>query len=1118
MSLNDKLLKSAAAAAFVPSEHFGVMLYEGDGSSGHSINGGKFGAGGYFNGSNGQITLPDGIQNSNMSVSLWLYSNVNAPTDKIVIEFSNGYGLNFNTFGGGKIAAQYANSNSSHILSNSTISSGQWYHIVGVFNSSSASLYINGTSQSGGTVSDYLTSDQNTIGSRRTGQFFDGKIDQVRVFQKELSSSEVSTLYAETASTVESLDPLSEDTTDTLQVLGDTSCLALYKFESDETDVSGNYNGTGDAVQYGAGRYGQALQCNNSSTKVVIGTENSVIPNNTTGVSFSFWVNLDTINTGSDYDHWFVGQEDYGGSFGDGEFSVRLYEGKVYTDYGQSSSIYRQRKASTVLSTGRWYHIVATYDTSNANITEVYLNGVSETSSNITSGGTFTTTALMQNYSNISIGGGPTFTDGKIDQFRIFTKVLSASEVTTLYNENSLVASYRFEGNAYDDTRNYDGSASNVTYEYGLNFTPDFVWIKKRDATENHRLYDSTRGVSSSTNTLYPSLNFAASTESPNGLESFDTGGFTVANQNAVNSNGNDFVAWCFKANGGTTGSNTDGTITSTVQANQDAGFSIVSYTGSGSAGSVGHGISAGAPDLVIIKRLDGTTYWQVWYNGAGTSPASGINRLYLNDTQGNDSSTTNVFYPDATKINLNSGDHFFNTSSGNYIAYCFKSVDSFSKIGTYTGNGSNDGTFVEIGFEPAFVMVKDTTQAADWNIFDNKRNTHNSFPMIKTRLNANTSAAEGDQTGIKFYSNGFSVHSASNNVNYSGDTYIYMAFAADPDTEQPTVARSFAVKTYTGTGSSNSITGLGFQPNFLWIKSRTNTLFHNIFNSSIGANYVQYSNSNSAGETNANILSSFDTDGFTVGTDNSANQSGQDFVAWAWKADDNEPTINTNGSINSLVSANANAGFSIAKWTGTGSAGTVGHGLSSAPEMVITKRLSGTSDWYVYHKDLNGGTNPAYYFIKLNSTDAEILNASSAGSIWNSTSPSSTLINVGTTLSGSTSDSYIAYCFHSVTGYSKIGSYSTNASTKVSTGFRPDFILMKYRTSANNWFICDSVRSDGTTGSNGGDLVKPVLYGNLSNAEASVSTGSVEIVSDGFYPTNFFNSNGVLYMAFKIN
>ena len=294
MSLNDKLLKAAAVdSGITPSEHFGVMTYTGNDEAGHSINGGKFGGAAYFNGSNGEITLPDGIQSSKMSVSLWLYSDVNAPTDKIVIEFSNGYGLNFNTAASGKIAAQYANSNSSHILSNSTISSGQWYHIVGVFNSSSAALYINGTSQSGGTVTDYLTSDQNKIGSRRTGQYFDGKIDQVRIFHKELSSSEVSTLYAETAATVESLGPLGNETVDTLQVLGDTSCLALYKFENNEDDKSGNYDLTGNEIQYAAGRYGQAASFNGSSSYAEI---TSSPPQDSSGVmSVSFWAK--TTNT-----------------------------------------------------------------------------------------------------------------------------------------------------------------------------------------------------------------------------------------------------------------------------------------------------------------------------------------------------------------------------------------------------------------------------------------------------------------------------------------------------------------------------------------------------------------------------------------------------------------------------------------------------------------------------------------------------------------------------------------------------------------------------------------------------------------------------------------------------
>jgi hypothetical protein len=212
-----------------------------------------------------------------------------------------------------------------------------------------------------------------------------------------------------------------------------------------------------------------------------------------------------------------------------------------------------------------------------------------------------------------------------------------------------------------------------------------------------------------------------------------------------------------------------------------------------------------------------------------------------------------------------------------------------------------------------------------------------------------------------------------------------------------------------------------------------------------------------------------------------------------------------------SIVSANANAGFSVVKWTGTGSAGKVPHGLSAAPEMIITKRLNSAGDWYTYHKDLNSGTNPAYNFIKLNSSDAEIVNASSGGSIWNSTSPSSTVINVGTTLSASTSDSYIAYCFHSVSGYQKLGGYSGNGSGSgqtITTGFQPDWIILKCTNIASEWVIVDSVRGDA------------YLLAESDGAEVSPYT-AVDFLSTGFKLTGTsYNNSGrdFIYMAIKIN
>ncbi len=1116
MAVNKRLLQGAAGAGeFVPSEHFGVVTYEGDGSSSHSINGGKFGAGAYFNGSSSGITFnSSSLPSSGFSISAWI--NTTSLSNQGVVEWGDQAtgerrSLMVLSEGSGHKAA--FSGFSANVLGSTSLSTNTWYHIVVTETGGNVVVYLNGSQNGSGSVTlNSYTSTTGYIGRTGFGEYFDGKIDQVRLFSKALSSSEVSTLYAETAATVESLDPLSEDTTDTLQVLGDTSCIATYRFENDEVDLSGNYNGTGTAIQYAAGRYGQAASFNDtSSSKIVIGAQNSVIPNNTTGVSFSFWVYLDSVDTGSNYDHWFVGQENYGGGFEDGEFSVRLYEGKVYTDYAQSGSIYRQRKATTVLSTGQWYHIVATYDTSNANITEVYLNGSLETSSNLTSGGTFTTTALMQNSTNISIGGSDNgYTDGKIDQFRIFTKVLSASEVTTLYNENSLVASYRFEGNANDDTRNYDGTATNVTYEYGLGFTPDFVWTKARTTANSHALYDSTRGVNKELN----SNSTDAEGSVTDGISSFDTGGFTVGARANSNQDGQDFVAWCFKANGGTTSSNTDGTnIDSTVQVNADAGFSIVQFTTPGTfnaSNTVGHGLGV-IPNLIIMKST--STAGENWMVHTTDLGNGGYIRLNTNEASG----TASNLFTGTTSTVFNPAD----TSAPNisYIAYCFANVDGFSKIGSYTGTGTTGNAQV-CGFEPAFLLSKRISSTSDWYIIDNKRNTTNPRNNF---INANTSDAEYNPSyGVNFNSNGFSF--ISTDLNGTGQEWIYIAFAADPDTEAPTVAKSFSTVTFTPTTSSDPlpVTGFGFQPSLVWAKYRDGAQSHYLVDSVRGLSSLIYSDRTDT-YTASSYVQSFDSDGITY-VNNLFNRTAADsVVAWAWKADDNEPTINTEGSIDSLVSANANAGFSIVKWEGAGGTSTIGHGLSAAPELIINKRLSGSNSWDFW---VTGATAIGWdKFLGLNRTDAEADGFNNTP--FGDTAPTSTVFTVNSDSGagiGGSGDEFISYCFHSVSGYSKIGSYTGIASgnVTVTTGFQPDFVMVKCVShGSTHWEMHDSIRVFGSTGAYR-------LRANDSSADAGFNDTPIKYTSTGFYldssvtANNYgdYDANGrtYIYMAFKIN
>jgi hypothetical protein len=1093
MAVNKRLLQGAAAAGeLVPSEHFGVVLYEGDGSSPHSINGGKFGAGAYFNGSNGYIDIT-GVPNfssTGLSISAWVYSDSFASVSTIVNLYGNNSIVWYIDGSGNMVRSGQGTT----ITSTSTVATGSWQHcVMTVDNTGFLTYYINGSAAGSGDSTTSIFNDNNSsdlIGAYMGSPsgFFSGKIDQLRIFQKELSSSEVSTLYAETAATVESLDPLSEDTTDTLQVLGDSSCIATYQFENDETDLSGNYDATGAAIQYAAGRYGQAASYDGSNSKVSI----SALGFLTGDVDFSvsMWVKFDNVSG----DKCLFAQGANAGTFQATGYIVRGNNQVYHNNYGAADFF----SGSFTFSADVWTHIAFSYN-STSNVHTMYING--------SSAGTLTKEiALQSNNTGGCIGadqlGGTKF-KGEIDQTRIFNKTLSASEVTTLYNENSLIASYRFEGNANDDTRNYDGTASNVTYEYGLNFTPDFIWIKERTSTSNNVTFDSTRGIQEQ---LY--ITTAAQSTNTSTVLSFDSGGFSLGIGTAVNETGQDYVGWCLKANGGTTSSNTDGTITSTVQANQDSGFSIVKYTGTGSAATVGHGLSS-SPEMVIVKNLSsGSTNWWTWHKDLG----GGDKYVALDSSSGVQTASTiwNSTSPTSSVFSVGT-DSGANGSGTDVIAYCFHSVDSFSKIGSYVGNGSENGPIVETGFEPAFLMTKQTDDTSNWVIVDNKRSTTN--PRDKG-LRPNTSDSESTVSNnlvVDFLSNGFQLKQTSGS-NANNGNFIYIAFAADPDTEAPTVAKSFNTITYDGTGVDGlAITGVGFKPSMVWIKNRDSVRDHNLADIVQGVSKEITPNTTEAQENRS--VTSFDSDGFTL--DNASgnyNDSSSNYVSWIWATDDNEPTINTEGSIDSIVSANANAGFSIVKWTANGSDVNIGHGLSAAPELIIMKNISSgtSSDNWVVGNSESGWTKAMHL---------DLTNADNASDFyWNDTAPTSTVFTAGAGAGvyQRSGDDFIAYCFHSVSGYSKISSYQGNGSTQSITGlgFQPDWLMIKRATggSSNGWVICDSVRGVGIN-----------LRADTSGAEADESAYTTSFDSDGFTLAQAGGNTNVsgstyIYMAFKIN
>jgi hypothetical protein len=329
-----------------------------------------------------------------------------------------------------------------------------------------------------------------------------------------------------------------------------------------------------------------------------------------------------------------------------------------------------------------------------------------------------------------------------------------------------------------------------------------------------------------------------------------------------------------------------------------------------------------------------------------------------------------------------------------------------------------------------------------------------------------------------------------------------------------------FDVKLYTGTGSSQSITGLGFSPNFLWFKNRSGANSHALFDTVRGRASGLISDSTGAEQTSSagNDLSSFDSTGFTVGTPqnfNSPNINGGSIVAWTWDAGTTTVTNNTAGTITPTgVRANATAGFSIVTYTGTGANATVGHGLGVAPSFVIVKSRSNTTDWQGYHIAL--GQN---YTIQLQSTSAAI----NVSNYWNGGVSSTTFgINGsydGINFSGYT---YVAYCFAPVVGYSSFGSFSSNQSLDgpfIYCGFRPRWILVKaaIRTSGSNWSIIDAARNTGNFSVSGNGT--NILYANTSGSEFSSGGAQLDILSNGFKVRNNsgdINDNGTyIYAAF---
>ena len=327
-----------------------------------------------------------------------------------------------------------------------------------------------------------------------------------------------------------------------------------------------------------------------------------------------------------------------------------------------------------------------------------------------------------------------------------------------------------------------------------------------------------------------------------------------------------------------------------------------------------------------------------------------------------------------------------------------------------------------------------------------------------------------------------------------------------------------FNTKLYTGNNSTQSITGVGHQPDFTWIKSRSgSSRDHLLFDVIRTPTKFLKSNSNSGEATAADTLTAFDSDGFSVGSNGGVNDNGETYASWNWKAGTGQGSSNTDGSINTTyTSVNTTAGFSISKYTGTSATATVGHGLGVVPQIVLIKCTSRTENWTMYHKSLNASGAGTYIY--LNNTDAAAGGGSNT-SLFNNTAPTSSVFSLGADGATNDTQTYMAYCFAEKTGYSKFGKYTGTGSADgpfIYTGFKPAFVIFKRTSGTGGWIIHDNKRSE----SNGGNPLRKYLAAHNNSAEGTDDYFTIDIVSNGFKLRSTdgeSNSSGetYVYMAF---
>ena len=775
-----------------------------------------------FNGSSSYITTPSVIPTNNFSFSFWVNMNSfpgSATNQVVFVQNENNNRWYIAVYESGKIQAW--NGSSTFTTSSSVINLNQWHNVVYTASSSSGKkIYVDGTE----VLSD---ADTNNNSGSASGNLFigfgkwytnalylDGKLDQVRIFNKAISDSEVTTLYNETSSTI-----------NTLQVLGDTSCVAAFPLGANANDLNTN-NASSSAVNVTFNNPGHLHRNNNGTIGSVVsaspesgfsivkykgnGTAGATVGHGL-GVKPEFilfknldttvnWIAYDTVNNVIGYldlndsltdgrRAWAVNNTDptstlvtlgnnqatnaasdfimYCFANVDGHQRIGSYFGNgsangpfVFTGFEPAWLMIKRIDAA-----GEWNIFDNKRDTENPRDITLWAQDNSTESTASQSGvydvDFFTNGFQIKNSYNPFNNSSGTY---------LFMAIAANPDTTAPTKANSF-KTVLYTGN---------GDTTNDTLISGVGFKPDLVWIKAR-TTYNHVLMDSVRGTTSLTTheTTTERTNYGR-------FVSYEDDGFKIRANNAadlykINRVSNNFVAWNWKAldhDRNLHGINTDGSITTQVSANPAAGFSIASYRGVGypnaTTATVGHGLSQ-APDLVIIKGTGGTGQSSgagSWVVGTGVLASDNwLGSLYLNST-GTYYTAVNYFWngsPTSSVVKLKN-DWFVNGANNTYIMYSWHTVAGYSKVGVYSGTGIS-GKEVTLDFSPSFVLIKRTNATAGWIIVDDQRSTYELYPHVGNQEDTTT-------TSIVLGTNKFTINSTGTWYNATGGTYLYMAFS----------------------------------------------------------------------------------------------------------------------------------------------------------------------------------------------------------------------------------------------------------------------------------------------------------------------------------------------------